>query len=145
VIEGGSELATELWEGPHPAASSILLYPEGRAVLATARRAGRLAGHMYDRAVEDFDALHDELNGVGVDGPPARQAGRLAEDLGLRGYDAVHLASAVALGEDITVITGTPRSRAPRWRPASGWRPRPTQAQGDLPRGLTPAQRRPMR
>ncbi len=42
---------------------------------------------------------------VGLDMPLARQAGDLAEELGLRGYDAVHLASALALGGDITFVT----------------------------------------
>lgn len=42
---------------------------------------------------------------VGVDVALAREAGDLAEQLGLRGYDAVHLASALALGEPATVVT----------------------------------------
>ncbi len=42
---------------------------------------------------------------VGVDAALARQAGELAEKLGLRGYDAVHLASALALGGDTTLVT----------------------------------------
>ena len=35
----------------------------------------------------------------------SRQAGELAEQLGLRGYDAVHLASALTLGDATTVVT----------------------------------------
>jgi predicted nucleic acid-binding protein len=42
---------------------------------------------------------------VGIDPPLARQAGELAEELQLRGYDAVHLASAIALGSEITLVT----------------------------------------
>jgi predicted nucleic acid-binding protein len=49
--------------------------------------------------------IQDELLLVGVDAPLAREAGDLAEQLGLRGYDAVHLASALALGEPTTVVT----------------------------------------
>ena len=37
----------------------------------------------------------------------ARQAGELAADLGLRGYDAVHLASAFAIGADAIVTWDT--------------------------------------
>lgn len=42
---------------------------------------------------------------VGVDGQLARQAGELTEEFGLRGYDAVHLASALALGPETTLVT----------------------------------------
>ena len=46
-----------------------------------------------------------ELTLVGIDAPLARGAGELAEELSLRGYDAVHLASAMAIGGDITFVT----------------------------------------
>jgi len=105
VIEDGSELAAELWATRHRAASSILSYPEGRAALAFARRAGRLSPSAHSRALEDFEATHSELLAVGVDTALARHAGELAEDLELRGHDAVHLASAFAFGADTTLVT----------------------------------------
>jgi predicted nucleic acid-binding protein len=95
----------ELWGTPLRAASSILCYPEGRAALAAARRARRLSATGYGRAREEFESLQRELVLVGIDGSLARQAGELAEELELRGYDAVHLASALALGTDTTVVT----------------------------------------
>lgn len=105
VAEDGSELASELWEAHPPAASSILAYPEGRAALAAARRGGRLTAADHAKAVEDFEEIQDELIVVGVDMTLAREAGALAEEFGLRGYDAAHLASALALGEPTTVAT----------------------------------------
>jgi len=106
VVEDGSELVAELWESRQPAASSVLAYPEGRAALAQARRAGRLTAPAHARALNDFDDVHRELLIVGVDEPLARRAGELADDLGLRGYDAMHLASALALQRDtVTVVT----------------------------------------
>jgi len=105
VAEDGSELAAELWETGYPAASSILVYPEGRAALAAARRAGRLTANEHSRVLQDFEALRDELLLVGIDEPLAQHAGELAEDLGLHGFDAVHLASALALRADTTFIT----------------------------------------
>ncbi len=95
----------ELWGTRLRAASSILSYPEGRAALAGARRARRLSAAGYARAREELESLHSELVLVGVDGQLARQAGELADDLALRGYDAVHLASALALGTDTTLVT----------------------------------------
>ena len=105
VIEEGSELAAELWQEPEQAASSILAYPEGRAALAAARRDTRLTRQQHRRALGDFEVLHAELLLVAVDEPLARRAGELAEDLALRGYDAVHLATALALGDDILIVT----------------------------------------
>jgi len=105
VIEEGSDLATELWETQYPAASSILSYPEGRAALAAARRAGRLTARSHKQALADFEDLQSELGVVGIDETLAREAGELAEDLRLGGYDAVHLASAIGFGADATLIT----------------------------------------
>lgn len=95
----------ELWGTRLRAAASILCYPEGRAALAAARRARRLSPKAYGRARDEFEALQSELMLVGLDGQLARRAGELAEQLELRGYDAVHLASAFALGADTTVVT----------------------------------------
>jgi predicted nucleic acid-binding protein len=95
----------ELWGTRLRAASSLLCYPEGRAALAAAHRGRRLSTTGYGRAREEFESLQSELALVGIDGQLARGAGELAEEHKLRGYDAVHLASALALGTDITLVT----------------------------------------
>ena len=46
----------------------------------------------------------DALVIVGVDDALARRAGEIAEERALRGYDAVHLASALALGPGETIL-----------------------------------------
>jgi predicted nucleic acid-binding protein len=56
------------------------------------------------RALEDFESLHDELSLIGIDVQFAREAGELAEKSALRGYDAVHLASALSAGA-ITLVS----------------------------------------
>jgi uncharacterized protein len=104
IAEEGSELASELWATPHPAISSILSYPEGRAALAAARRGARLTAAAHTRALESFESLHDELSLIGIDVQLAREAGELAEKSALRGYDAVHLASALSAGA-ITLVS----------------------------------------
>jgi predicted nucleic acid-binding protein len=105
MVEDGSDLVVELWARCGRAVSSILCHPEGRAAIAAARCGGRLSASAYGDAIEDFDALHGELHLVGIDKSLARHAGRLADELGLGGYDAVHLASALALGSDTIVVT----------------------------------------
>lgn len=103
VVEGGSDVAAELWER-YPSAVSVLAYPEARAALASAHRAKRLTARAHDRAVTELDALNAELAVVGVDEALARSAGELAFEHALRGYDAVHLASALALGAAQTIL-----------------------------------------
>jgi predicted nucleic acid-binding protein len=53
-----------------------------------------------------FEGLYGELVTIGVDQELAARAGGHAEELGLRGYDAVHLATALELGgEEVVVVT----------------------------------------
>jgi predicted nucleic acid-binding protein len=95
-----------LWASVYPAASSIFSYPEGRAALVAARRQGRLGEGEHAQALAAFEGLQADLVTVDVDRDLARRAGKHAEDLGLRGYDAVHLATALELGdEEVVVVT----------------------------------------
>ena len=99
-------MAAELWSSAHPAASSILAYPEDRAALATARRLDRVGEEEHREALAAFEEICADLVTVGVDREIAARAGGYAEDLGLRGYDAVHLATALELGdEEIVLVT----------------------------------------
>lgn len=112
VVEDGSELAAALWGGPHPAVSSILAYPEGRAALAAARRLDRLGSDEHRKALADFEEVYAELTTIGVDQELAVCAGKYAEELGLRGYDSVHLATALELRDDETVVVTWDRDLA---------------------------------
>lgn len=105
VVEDGSELAAELWGTRHRAACSVLAYPEGRAALAAAHCGRRLDADGLAQACESFEALQEEVLLVGVDRQLTRHAGELAQEHSLRGYDAVHLAAALALGTETTLIT----------------------------------------
>jgi predicted nucleic acid-binding protein len=82
----------------------MLIYPEGRAALAAARCSGRLGKREHARALADFEDLVFDLALIGVDEPLARSAGALAEEFELRGYDAMHLATALALDENVVTL-----------------------------------------
>ncbi len=112
MVEEGSDLAAELWSSSYPAASSILAYPEGRAALAAARRLDRLGEESHREALAGFEELYAELVTVGVDQELAVHAGAHAEELGLRGYDAVRLATALELGDDEVVLVTWDRDLA---------------------------------
>jgi predicted nucleic acid-binding protein len=58
----------------------------------------------HREALADFEELYADLATIGVDQELAVRAGRYAEDLGLRGYDSVHLATALELGDDEVVV-----------------------------------------
>lgn len=94
-----------MWATDLTAASSLLAYPEARAALAAARRAGRLTATAHDRASSQLGELERELLLIGIDRQLAHQAGELAEQFALRGYDAVHLASALATGDTATMVS----------------------------------------
>jgi predicted nucleic acid-binding protein len=65
-----------------------------------------LSGKAYAESIADLESRFKDLLLVGVDLELARVAGIKAELFGLRGYDAVHLASALGLGgEETTLIT----------------------------------------
>jgi predicted nucleic acid-binding protein len=104
--EPGSELAVELWDRADLLVSSQLVYPEARAALAAATRAGRIDESTHVSAVATLEDLYAQLRIIAIDEPLARQAGDLATQHALRGYDAVHLACALHLqGDDILLAT----------------------------------------
>ena len=95
IIEEPSSLAaSRLWDEADRVVSSRLVYAEGRAALAMARRLDRVDEYQLRTAVQDFDSLYQQLDIVEVTENLVRDAGSLAERFALRGHDAVHLASA---------------------------------------------------
>jgi uncharacterized protein len=101
-----------LWDRADSGASSQLVYPEARAAAAAAFRTGRIDARTLRSAVRAIDDLHAELRVIGIDGALAQFAGELAELHGLRGYDAVHLASAIAMQDPALVMATWDRDLA---------------------------------
>jgi predicted nucleic acid-binding protein len=114
--EPGASEASDLWDGARRVLSSVLLYPEGRAALARARRDGRLDDRGLRSAQRDFERLWHGLDVLVPVEDLAIRAGMLAAQVGLRGCDAVHLSSAEALGDPTLVVVAADRalSRAAR-------------------------------
>ncbi len=99
VEEPGSDLAADMWDGCDAALSSRLAYPEVCAALAVSGRDHDLdedALAMAEQAWEEYWASTRPLE---LTAPVERQAGQLARLHSLRGADAVHLASALAIGD----------------------------------------------
>ena len=102
--EIGSDLAAELWDGCDAAVASRLAYPEVRAALAAATRNHDLAAHELDSAEHDWDGYWAATRPVELTAAVEQHAGQLARMHALRGADAVHLASALAIGDPDLVI-----------------------------------------
>ena len=87
--------------------ASVALLPEGRAAIAAARRGGRIDDPGHAEAVETFERLWAQISGIELNEALARRAAELAEAHALRGYDAIHLASAEAILDegDVMVVS----------------------------------------
>ena len=109
IEEPASQSAARLWEIADRVVSSRLSYPEGRAALAMASRMGRIDESELRSAVDDLEALFEQLDLVDVTERISRSAGGLAEQFGLRGYDAVHLASVQQIADSELVLAASDR------------------------------------
>ncbi len=113
VEEKGSDLAATLWDGCDAAVSSPLAYPEVCAALAAAGRADRLDLAEQRRAESAWEDYWASTRPVELTEPVTARAGRLASQHALRGADAVHLASLLAVdGRDTVFAVWDHRLRA---------------------------------
>jgi predicted nucleic acid-binding protein len=104
VEEPGTELAVALWDGCDAAVSSRLAYPEVRAALAAAHRNQDLDRNGLAQAEESWAEFWDATRPVELTPAVGRHAGDLAKESSLRGADAVHLASALALTDQSLIV-----------------------------------------
>ncbi len=104
VAEPGSDLAAALWDGCDAAVSSRLAYPEVRAALAAAHRSQDLDQDGVEQAEQGWEEFWAATRPVELTPAVERRAGELAGEHALRGADAVHLASALALSDSELVV-----------------------------------------
>jgi hypothetical protein len=104
VPEVGSALVAELWDGCDLAVSSRLAYPEVTAALAAAGRRSRAAASRSGRAIDEWASVWSDVRPVELTRSVEHAAGDCARRFDLSGADAVHLASALALGDPSVVM-----------------------------------------
>lgn len=104
MSEDGSDVANEVWDGCDAAVSSRLVYPEVCAALVAAERNNLITKREGKEAELAWDLHWGALRPIELSADVANIAGRLTRARSLRGADAVHLASALALGLDDLVI-----------------------------------------
>ena len=109
IQESNSTDIKNLVTSAYGAGSSILTYTEMAAVMARAERMRILAGESAKAAWSNF--LHDwpEITRLKISPVLTERAASLAWEFGLRGYDAMHLSTALtwqdALEEPVLLAT----------------------------------------
>lgn len=110
VEEAGSPVSLRLWADAEHRASSRLLIVEAAAAIAMGRRMGRLTDEEHAAVQEDSWRAATNLTLVDAFGDVIDQAAQLAIAHGLRGYDAMHLATATLMRvRDVVFASGDKR------------------------------------
>ena len=99
IDEPGTATAQQVWTEATATVSVSLIAVEARAALAAAARGGRLLARQHRSAKAVLSDLLDELHVVELSTDLLSAAAELAETQALRGYDAVHLAGALATSD----------------------------------------------
>lgn len=104
IEETGSATAETAWHACDARLCCTVGIAEAAAAIGRAQRTDRIAVPEADRILADLSGLWRGITRVLCDDALARHAAELAVLLGLRGYDAIHLAA--ALSADATLVAG---------------------------------------
>ncbi len=104
VPEPGSDVGAEVWNTAEQRVAGSIAYPEVKAALAAAHRLGRVSKRAIGVASLELDELWGQTASIVIDDGIAHLAGELAQSQALRGFDAVHLACALAADDDECVM-----------------------------------------
>lgn len=94
----------ELWAFETTVVSSWITYVETTAAIAAAERSGRISPRTMREALTRLRSEWAAVEAIDVDDSTSAKAASLAVRHGLRGMDAIHLASAVLLAEAEPVV-----------------------------------------
>lgn len=103
--EFDGESADRVWAVADVVFSSRMTYAEARAALARANRIGRSTSTEHMASRRKLDNRWDGVEAIEVTEELVHLAGDLADRRGLRGYDCVHLASALTLGDGVVMAS----------------------------------------
>ena len=113
--EPTSAACRRFWDDTDVVVSSRLLYVETAAALTQARRIGRLTEGKRRQGRRRLDQLWSQMDVAEVDEHVVTRAADLARRLSLRGYDAVHCASAEQLDDDDVVAASGDQRLLDAW------------------------------
>ncbi len=101
ISEPDSEQTYACIDQAEVVATSRIAYAEARAAFARKHRSGELARDEYQGVLRHFEGDWDRLFVLEVTPSVVELAGELAEKYPLRGFDAIHLASALMLSRKV--------------------------------------------
>lgn len=101
LAEEGSDEADMIWNAADVLASAVTVIVEARAALAAARRRDRLSAAELRAAKAELVELLEEVAFVEITDALVAEAAELSEIEALRGYDAIHLAAALAIEANV--------------------------------------------
>ena len=102
VLEEDSHTIEKLVESSDVVATSLIAYAEARSAFARRLREDIFSNDEYRQILSRFDQDWENCLRIGVTGDLVRRAGDLAEKHGLRGFDAIHLSSAITFREELS-------------------------------------------
>lgn len=107
VAEPSTSLCQRIWQDADRLVSSALAYVEAAAALAMAQRQLRITSKEREIAWSRFTEIWPDVDVVEVDTQLLVTAAELTSEFSVRGYDAVHCASAKLIDDpDLVVAAG---------------------------------------
>jgi uncharacterized protein len=103
--EHDADVAARVYLSAEGRSTSLIAYTECRAAIAAAQRVGSLARSDARKARDLLDGIWADIDRLSVDEEIVYRAGELAERQALRGFDAIHLASALVLLPDAAIVS----------------------------------------
>lgn len=104
VEEDESQKVDDLVRSSEVAATSIVAYAEARAAFSRRYREKAFTKAAHNRIKTFFDKDWGNYLILNITGELIRLAGDLAEKHALRGFDAIHLASALTLRQELSTL-----------------------------------------
>ena len=102
VEEDDSPTIENLVKASTVTVTSLIAYVEVRSAFARRFREKAFSAKEYKRIVSSFGKDWEDYMRIQITEGIVTQAGDLAEKHGLRGFDAIHLSSAMALREELS-------------------------------------------
>lgn len=113
IAEPSSGACRRIWDDSDTIVCSRLAYVETAAALAQALRMERLTPTKHRASLRQLTQLWAQVEVIEIDQILIERAAQLAHQFSLRGYDAVHCASAEQLAEpDLVAAAGDHQLRA---------------------------------
>ena len=113
LVEEGSNKARALWDADTELLTSWITFAEASSAVAAAARSRRISRRREAGTLRRLHAEWASVVALDVDEIVSRRAGNLAARHGLRGMDAIHLASAMVLeASDPVLVTWDAELRA---------------------------------